>query len=43
MSHTDPIHGQRGWQPKVGYGRVNAQRSLQLALAMPSARGGGSK
>jgi len=34
---ADPIEGQEGWDRKVGYGRVNAYRSLQLALAMPAA------
>jgi subtilisin family serine protease len=31
---ADPIDGQRGWSAKVGYGRVNAYRSLALALAI---------
>jgi subtilisin family serine protease len=34
---ADPVDGQQGFDPRVGYGRVNAYRSLQLALAMPGA------
>jgi subtilisin family serine protease len=42
-SGADPIGGQRGWHPKVGYGRVNVSRSLQLALALPTPQGHGSR
>lgn len=37
---ADPIDGQTGWDPKVGYGRVNAYRSLQIAMKMVSASPG---